>query len=445
MSTKNESFVTRVLASLSATLFGPVGMGLLAALVFYALIRVKVLDGNFYYRYFDSHWCLQIEVTLFFVAAAALVCKALGIFGQWSLCGRTLLEPIPAGGQKTSQCDDLLTQLDARSQGISDHPLVRRLREGLLHIKRKHTADELDEHLRYLADLDSIRCADSYGLVKIVLWAIPILGFLGTVIGITMAIAALNPSDLENSIKLMTDSLNIAFDTTALALSLCIPLMFGMFYVKRQELRLMDAVDARADAELLGRFERLGTSTDPHAASVERMAQEVVAATEMLVKKQAEIWQRTVGSAHEHWTRLATTTSKQTEDTLAAALERSLKSFAGQLAAAERGASEQTRRQWTEAQQALIAAAGATAAQQKELTRQTEVLVEVVGATGQVEKLEAELNRNLSALAGAKLFEETLGSLAAAIHLLSARLGQTGHLPPAQVHLAAGRTTGKAA
>jgi biopolymer transport protein ExbB/TolQ len=456
-STAGGSTVSRLFAGLTATLFGPVGVGLLATLVFYALIRARVLSGDFYYRYFDSHWCLQVEVTLFFVAAMALAWKAAAVFCQWGVLSRSLLEPVPSGGQKPSQCDDLLAQLVERGRGAADHPLVRRLREGLLHVHRKRSADELDEHLRYLADVDSVRSADSFGLIKIVLWAIPILGFLGTVIGITMAIAALKPGDpalaqlgVQNNatvasadvIERMTASLSVAFDTTTVALSLSIPLMFGMFFVKRQESRLMDAVDARAEAELLGRFERLGTATDPHAASVQRMAQEVVAATEGLVKKQAELWQRTVSSAHEHWSRLSTATTKLTEESLAAALERALKSFAGQLAATERGASELARRQWTETQQALAQAAGAVAAQQKELVRQTEVLVEVVGATGHVQKLEEELNRNLAALAGAKLFEETLGSLAAAIHLLSARLGQVGQ--PAQVHLT-GRTPGKAA
>jgi hypothetical protein len=40
-----------------------------------------------------------------------------------------------------------------------------------------------------------------------------------------------------------------------------------------------------------------------------------------------------------------------------------------------------------------------------------------------VRKLEVELNRNLAALAGARNFEETVMSLAAAIHLLNSRLG----------------------
>jgi hypothetical protein len=60
-------------------------------------------------------------------------------------------------------------------------------------------------------------------------------------------------------------------------------------------------------------------------------------------------------------------------------------------------------------------------AQQQEMSRQSEVLLQVVQATGNVVTLEQSLNANLKALAGAKHFEETVMSLSAAIHLLTAR------------------------
>jgi hypothetical protein len=52
-------------------------------------------------------------------------------------------------------------------------------------------------------------------------------------------------------------------------------------------------------------------------------------------------------------------------------------------------------------------------------------MARVVEATGDVLKLETALNQNLKSLAGAKNFEDTVMSLAAAIHLLNMRLGGT--------------------
>jgi len=53
------------------------------------------------------------------------------------------------------------------------------------------------------------------------------------------------------------------------------------------------------------------------------------------------------------------------------------------------------------------------------------VLHQAAEATAQVTRLEEALNHNLASLAGAKNFEETVMSLAAAIHLLTGRLTET--------------------
>ena len=71
--------------------------------------------------------------------------------------------------------------------------------------------------LRSLADQDSLTLEGSNALVRFITWAIPILGFLGTVLGITGAISGVTPEVLEKSLSTVTDGLSLAFDTTAVA------------------------------------------------------------------------------------------------------------------------------------------------------------------------------------------------------------------------------------
>jgi hypothetical protein len=73
-------------------------------------------------------------------------------------------------------------------------------------------------------------------------------------------------------------------------------------------------------------------------------------------------------------------------------------------------------------QTAMSSAAG-------ELASQTGVLQRAVEAAGEVTRLEDALNRNLAALAGAKHFEQTVLSLAAAVNMLSARLAESPNAP----------------
>ena len=105
-----------------------------------------------------------------------------------------LLGPIARGGQPVSSCESLLGRLDNLPGRHQDSLLVGRLREILERIRRRNSAEGLDEELKYLADRDADRLYESYALFRVVIWAIPILGFLGTVVGITLAIANLTPN-----------------------------------------------------------------------------------------------------------------------------------------------------------------------------------------------------------------------------------------------------------
>jgi hypothetical protein len=317
------------------------------------------------------------------------------------------------------------------------------LREALQSVLFSGSADKLGDELKYLSETDAGRAHGSYALLRIIIWAIPILGFLGTVIGITMAIASLNPQALEDSLPTVTGGLGVAFDTTALALGLSMVLMFVQFFVDRMEGGLLSAVDARAAEELGGRFEQLGAGDDPQVAVVRRIADAVIKSTEALVERQAEVWQRTIDAAQKRWSELAASSGKQLETALSGALAQSIVAHAERLAASSEATAEQNRRNWSRLQQTLADNSEKVKGQQAELVRQGDILLRVVEASGHVTKLETALNSNLSALAGAQHFEETVLNLAAAIHLLNARLGQVSAGP--HVDLKPSSSAGRAA
>jgi hypothetical protein len=134
------------------------------------------------------------------------------------------------------------------------------------------------------------------------------------------------------------------------------------------------------------------------------------------------MWRETINSAHDRWSRLVGSSTEQVQGALAGALNQSLAAHAAEMGKIERASAEQARIRWQEWQLALTESARLLHAQQQEMTRQGELLGRAVEATGDVIKLERALNGNLAALAGSKNFEETVMSLAAAIHLLNARL-----------------------
>jgi hypothetical protein len=153
------------------------------------------------------------------------------------------------------------------------------------------------------------------------------------------------------------------------------------------------------------------------------MARAVLESTENLVEKQSRLWQETIDAAHDQWSQLVGASTEQMQGALSVALGDSLRLHAERLAENERALAEVSRKRWEQWQMTLTENARLLRDQQSEMHRQSEILSDVVRATGDIVKLESALNDNLDHLAGAKNFEDTVMSLAAAIHLLNTRLG----------------------
>jgi biopolymer transport protein ExbB/TolQ len=405
---------------LSSITLSPLLWGVAAAVLFYMPIHSGQWDNPFVRRYFAGHWVEYVSTTLFFVGVAAVVLRMLATQAQRPLLDRPLLDAIPPGGQPVTACDVLLARLEALSGAVQDTYLVRRLREALEYVYRKGSADALDDELRSLADMDVARMHAGYSFARIVIWAIPILGFLGTVIGITEAVAGLSPQALEDSLPSVTAGLGVAFDTTTLSLALSMVLMFCLHTAERFESQLVSDVDSRVAAEMVGRFQpSINAASDPQVAVIRRIAEEVVRSSDNIVARQAELWQTTFTQMQQQWQSWSQTAAAQLETSLA----KTMQDHAKTVAASADGSSSKMLDKWSQVQQALLQSAEAVTLQQRELVKQGEVLSQVVSATGQVEKLESELNRNLNTLAGAKNFEQTVLSLGAAIQLLNAKLG----------------------
>ena len=322
-------------------------------------------------RYFAAHPVSYVATTMFFIGMATLIAKLINVVAQYhSLDSISLGEPGP-GGNGLNHCQQLLSQLQQLPQRTRESYLGMRLSNILELIRRKGTADGLDEDLKYLSDLDQGRQQEGYAFARIIIWATPMLGFLGTVIGITQALGNLDPVELANSIQTamqkLLDGLYVAFDTTALALSLSIVLMFVQFLIDQIESQLLSKVDDRTNKELLGRFPQWGTQTDPYVASVQKMCQEVMHTSEQLVAQQTTLWKNTVDSAHQQWSQLGQASLTQAEQALSTALNGSLQQHAHTLAEQSETAANSATQRWNQAQDHLLEQLALLLNQQREL------------------------------------------------------------------------------
>jgi biopolymer transport protein ExbB/TolQ len=309
----------------------PILWGGVAGLAFYAALDQGWINSPLLVRYMAGHPVEYTTGITFFVGMAALAMRFLDQTSQFASIGNVSLSPPSPGGSSVSACDTLVTELTELPATLQKNYLVRRLREALEMVRRKESADSIEQHLRHLEDLDRERVHSSYALVRIIVWAMPVLGFLGTVIGITVAIASLSPETMEKSMPDVIHGLGIAFDTTAQALALTMLVMFIKYGVERSDNRLLALVDARAAEELVGRFQFNGTDSDPNVASVRRMSEQVIGAVESLASRQAEIWRSTIDETHQQWADVSTSTSKIIQDSLTVVMRQSLEEHARRL------------------------------------------------------------------------------------------------------------------
>ena len=379
---------------------------------------------SFLNQYFAGHPVEYVTTVFFFIGLAALMLKVLELAGQpWRhSTSHLVLGPLVPGGQSIEAASALLSRLDGLPERRQNRFFLARLREILDWVHRRNSAEGLEDELKYLSDREADRIHDSYALFWVVIWAIPVLGFLGTVIGITLALANLSPTAIEDSLPLTIASLSIAFATTTQALLLAIVLMFAKYLIGQLEGPLFARIDRWMDDEMLGRFEQVASDAEGHLAAVRRMSETMIDASEHLVRRQTELWRAAIDVAHHRWNELTGQAEVSLGKALARALNESLKTHAQTLAAAESEAADRNQARWQEVQQSLLDNAEASTALQQAVNEQVDILRRAVEATGQVAQLEETLNRNLNTLAGAKHFEQTVMSLAAAIHLLNARL-----------------------
>lgn len=143
---------------------------------------------------------------------------------------------------------------------LRDSLMVNRIRKALELFEVKTNAADVAHAMDSQSNIDSSRIGASYIMLKAFLWAIPLLGFIGTVIGLSHAIGGMDFRNLEevskivDSISSVTSGLGTAFDATLLGLVLAVLLNFPMNSLSKSEEEMLNSIDAFCNEVLLPRL-----------------------------------------------------------------------------------------------------------------------------------------------------------------------------------------------
>ena len=148
---------------------------------------------------------------------------------------------------------DLVSELEKLKPSVKLSPLVRVLRASLrrfLVSNDVHSASEVVE-----SEVAALVAKNEAGnsMIRYLIWAVPSIGFIGTVRGIGEALAKADEA-LAGNISGMTSSLGVAFNSTLVALFISIFLMFLLHQLQRLQDDLAVSVNAYLQEKVLDRL-----------------------------------------------------------------------------------------------------------------------------------------------------------------------------------------------
>jgi len=132
-------------------------------------------------------------------------------------------------------------------------PLIQTLRKALWRYAGTRNVQNLSDAIESSVEALAIRQDAENSMIRYLIWAIPSIGFIGTVRGIGEALSLADKA-LAGDIAGMTNSLGVAFNSTLVALLISIFLMFIFHQLQRlQDGQIVD-IQAYCDQYLLARI-----------------------------------------------------------------------------------------------------------------------------------------------------------------------------------------------
>jgi hypothetical protein len=140
--------------------------------------------------------------------------------------------------------------------------LFNRIDTALSNLKNMGQITEVDSVLQSQAGNDDDIMESSYSLLKGLIWAIPVLGFIGTVQGLSEAIGgfgsvlstASDISALRPALQRVTVGLSTGFDTTFIGLTGTLISQLYVAQVRKTEEELLDACKEYCHKHIVGRL-----------------------------------------------------------------------------------------------------------------------------------------------------------------------------------------------
>ena len=214
-----------------------------------------------YFTVFLSCWCL-----------AFLIIKSKKLALQKQALDIRLIPPDAAPDFVISpmNAQEILVALNRQVLRVEDFMLLWRVECALGNLKNIGRVSDVSSLLSDLAEQDANFIESSYTLPKGLIWAIPVLGFIGTVLGLSQAVGGFGAvvaggadlNALKGALGGVTGGLATAFETTLIALVAALIIQLLLTFLQQKEDAFLDNCASYCHNQLTSRLRMVDIRDD---------------------------------------------------------------------------------------------------------------------------------------------------------------------------------------
>jgi biopolymer transport protein ExbB/TolQ len=129
--------------------------------------------------------------------------------------------------------EEVMEKLDKQlSLNLRKTPLIESVNLALLRYSQTKNVQNVSDSIKSSLEMLSTKQDSENSMIRYLIWAIPSVGFIGTVRGIGLALSNADQA-LQGNISLMTENLGIAFNSTFVALIISLILMLLFHHLQK--------------------------------------------------------------------------------------------------------------------------------------------------------------------------------------------------------------------
>ena len=197
-------------------------------------------------RDFEQESCFILMLWAF----AIMTLKAQSSINERKLLQEDLVPVREGQSIRPNEINDFLRQLENLPDSKKDLLLPRILMNGLKRFATTKNVQDVSTTTHTMVESEADRLESELSMIRYIAWAIPSIGFIGTVRGIGAALSLAHRA-VDGDISGVTQNLGVAFNSTFIALLISIVIMFLVHQLQLLQERQIFETEKYCDQNLI--------------------------------------------------------------------------------------------------------------------------------------------------------------------------------------------------